>query len=66
MCAKADYHYGMVEGEIQLLGLLLTICLFIAGLAALAVYFITLPQASVAPELPEYKIEPQTTITARP
>lgn len=63
MCAKADYWS---ENEITLGQVMFSICGFAAVATIIFMFLFMSASRSVAPELPEYKIEPVTTITARP
>lgn len=63
MCAKADYWS---EQDVILWRLVFAITLFLVILTALIVYFNSRGVADPVAPLPEYKIEPQTTLTARP
>lgn len=58
--AKADYWS---EQDVILWRLVFAIALFLAILTALLVYF---NNRTPVAELPEWKVEPTTTITARP
>jgi hypothetical protein len=63
---KADVRYYRTEGEIALGHLMLFICLA-AGLFTLVLLYVTADRADApVADLPDYKMEPTTTITARP
>lgn len=61
--AKADYWS---EQDIIMWRLVFAITLFLAILMALFVYFNSRGVADPVAPLPEFKVEPVTTITARP
>ena len=63
MCAKADYWS---EQDVIMWRLVFAITFFLAILATLVVYFNNRGAADPVAELPEWKVEPTTTISARP